>query len=50
VEGRVVFYTPEECIERAVRTFFSGLTAREREQAWRSLEIEALQAKELEAL
>jgi hypothetical protein len=50
VGGRVTVYTPEECIDRALRTFFSGLTAREREQAWKSLEIEARQAKELEAL
>ncbi len=44
VEGRVVGYTPEECIERALRTFFSGLTIREREQATKTLEIEARQA------
>jgi hypothetical protein len=43
-------YTPEELIERAVRTFFSGLTEREKKQAWKTLEIEARQAKESEAL
>ena len=50
VDGGVIFYTPEECIERALRTFFSGLTERERKQAWRTLEIEARQAEKLEAL
>jgi hypothetical protein len=43
VQGEVVYYTPEECIGRAVRTFFQGLTEPEREQAARNLEILANQ-------
>jgi hypothetical protein len=50
VGNEVVVYTPEECIERAVRTFFSGLTDRERNQPAKTLEIEARQAKEFDAL
>lgn len=50
VGNEVVAYTPMECIERAVRTFFSGLTEREQEQAAKTLKIEARQVKELEAL
>jgi hypothetical protein len=50
VEGKVIVYTPEDCIERAVRTFISGLTEREREQAAKTLEIEARQVEELEEL
>jgi hypothetical protein len=44
VKGETAFYTPQECIGRAVQTFVSGLTAREQEQARSSLEIEARQA------
>jgi hypothetical protein len=45
VNGQIVFYTPTACIERACRTFFSGLTAREQEQARKTLEIEARQGR-----
>ena len=50
VDGEVFVYTPEECIGRAVRTFFSGLTDWERKQAAKTLKIEARQIRELEAL
>jgi hypothetical protein len=46
VGDEVVVYTPQECIERAMRTFLSGLTERERKQAAKTLEIEARQVKE----
>jgi hypothetical protein len=45
VRGEIVFYTPEECVGRAVRTFFSGLTEQERKQAAGSLEILANQER-----
>ena len=45
MDGEVVVYTPEECVDRAVRTFFSGLTDRERNRAAKTLEIEARQVK-----
>jgi hypothetical protein len=50
VDGQVVVYTPENLIERAVRTFFSGLTLHEQVQTWTTLEIEARQVGEFDAL
>ena len=50
VDGRIVVYMPVECIDRAVGTFFSGLTEREREQAAKTLEIEARRVVELQEL
>jgi hypothetical protein len=44
VNNKVVVYTPRECLERALRVFFSGLTEAERNQAAKSLVIVARQA------
>jgi hypothetical protein len=49
-DGRNVYYTPGSVIERVIRLFFSGLTDRERNQAAKTFELEARQAKESEVL
>jgi hypothetical protein len=38
-------YTPQECIERALKTFYEGLTEQEREQARKTFRISARQAQ-----
>jgi hypothetical protein len=47
VGNEVFVYTPEDCIDRAVRTFASGLTEWERNQAAKTLQIEARQVKDV---
>jgi hypothetical protein len=45
VGNEIIVYAPTECIERAVRTFVSGLTDPERKMAAKSLQIDARQAE-----